>query len=73
MYFVFCKNQDDPKRAKEVCTVACIGCGICARKSDGGIEMVNFLGVINYDKLDESKIPFEKCSTNAIGKIIKKK
>ena len=68
--FVFCKNQDDPKRAKEVCQVACIGCGICARKSDGGIEMVNNLGVINYEKFDESKIPFEKCSTGAIGKII---
>ncbi|MBS3944067.1 MAG: RnfABCDGE type electron transport complex subunit B [Melioribacter sp.] len=67
--FVFCKNQDDPKRSKEVCSVACIGCGICARKSDGGIEMVNNLGIINYDKLDDSKIPFEKCSTGAIQKI----
>jgi RnfABCDGE-type electron transport complex B subunit len=67
--FVFCKNQDEPKRAKEVCSVACIGCGICARKSDGGVEMVNNLGVINYDKFDESKIPFDKCSTGAIGKL----
>ncbi|MBZ0177934.1 MAG: RnfABCDGE type electron transport complex subunit B [Melioribacteraceae bacterium] len=65
--FVFCKNLDDPKRAKEVCSVACIGCGICARKSDGGIEMVNNLAVINYDLLDESKIPFDKCRTHAIG------
>ena len=69
--FVFCKNHDDPKRAKEVCTVACIGCGICARKSDGGIEMVNNLGIIHYDKFDESKIPFEKCSTGAIARIKK--
>ncbi len=67
--FVFCKNHDDPKRSKEVCSVACIGCGICARKSDGGIEMVNNLGIINYDRLDSSKIPFEKCSTGAIRKI----
>ncbi len=65
--FVFCKNHDDPKTAKSVCNVACIGCGICARKSDGGIDMVNNLGVINYDKFDEAKIPFEKCSTGAIG------
>lgn len=64
--FLYCKNQDDPKRAKEVCSVSCIGCGICARKSDGGVEMINNLGVINYDKLDVSKIPFEKCSTGAI-------
>lgn len=65
--FVFCKNQDEPKRAKEVCSAACIGCGICARKSEGGIEMINNLAVINYDKIDESKIPFDKCSTGAIG------
>jgi len=31
--------------------------------------MVNFLGVINYDKLDPEKIPFEKCSTGAIKKL----
>lgn len=65
--FLFCKNQDDPKRSKEVCTVSCIGCGICARKSDGGVVMTGSLGKINYDLLDESKIPFEKCSTGAIG------
>lgn len=67
--FVFCKNQDDQKRSKEVCRVACLGCGICSRKSDGGVEMKNNLGVIVYDKFDESKIPFEKCSTGAIGKL----
>jgi Na+-translocating ferredoxin:NAD+ oxidoreductase RNF subunit RnfB len=64
--FVFCKNHDDPKRSKEVCKVACIGCGICARKSDGGIEMKDFLPIINYDKLDISKIPIDKCSTESI-------
>lgn len=69
--FVFCKNQDDPKRSKEICSVACIGCGICARKSDGGIEMINNLGVINYDKLITGIIPFEKCSTGAIADINK--
>ncbi len=67
--FVFCKNQDEPKRAKDICKVACIGCGICARKSDGGVEMDNYLAIIHYDKFDESKIPFDKCSTNAIKKI----
>lgn len=65
--FVFCKNHDDPKKSKDVCKVACLGCGICARKSDGGIEMVDNLGVIHYDKLDPEKIPFDKCRTGAIG------
>jgi len=63
--FVFCKNHDDPKRSKEVCKVACTGCGICARKSDGGIVMKDFLPVINYDNLDISKIPLDKCKTGA--------
>lgn len=64
--FVFCKNHDDPKKAKEVCSVSCMGCGICARKSDGGIEMNNFLAEINYESFDETKIPFDKCKTKAI-------
>ena len=65
--FVFCKNQDDPKTAKGVCTVSCWGCGICARKSEGSVEMDGNLGKINYNVLDESKIPFDKCKSGAIG------
>ena len=64
--FVFCKNEDDPKTAKEVCDVACTGCGICARKSDGGIVMENGLAVIQYDDFDPDIIPFDKCKTTAI-------
>ncbi|QQS36190.1 MAG: RnfABCDGE type electron transport complex subunit B [Ignavibacteriales bacterium] len=64
--FVFCKNEDDPKTAKKVCVVSCIGCGICARKSDGGVVMENNLAIIDYTKLDLSKVPIEKCSTKAI-------
>jgi Na+-translocating ferredoxin:NAD+ oxidoreductase subunit B len=64
--FVFCKNQDDPKTSKKVCSVSCIGCQICARKSDGGVVMQNNLAIVDYTKLDTGKIPFEKCSTKAI-------
>ena len=64
--FVFCRNHDDPKKSKEVCKVACIGCGICARKSDGSVVMKDFLAEIDYSKLDISKIPLDKCSTGAI-------
>ena len=65
--FVFCKNHDNPKQSKNVCSVACMGCSICARPSEGGIIMDNDLAVINYDKFDESKIPFDKCRTGALG------
>lgn len=68
-YFVFCKNHDDPRKAKDVCSVACVGCGICARKSEGGVEMDNFLGVIQYDKFSPDPIPFEKCKTGAISSL----
>jgi Na+-translocating ferredoxin:NAD+ oxidoreductase subunit B len=64
--FVFCKSHYDPKTAKEVCNVACIGCGICARKSDGGVVMQDGLAVINWDAFDPDKIPFDKCKTSAI-------
>jgi len=66
-FFVFCKNHDDPRIAKAVCDVACIGCGICARKSEGAITMVDSLPVIDYETLDPGIIPLEKCRTGAIG------
>ena len=49
--------------------MACIGCNICARPSEGGIVMDNDLAVINYDKIDESKIPFDKCRPGALQKL----
>jgi Na+-translocating ferredoxin:NAD+ oxidoreductase RNF subunit RnfB len=66
-FFVFCKSHDDPKTAKAVCDVSCTGCGICARKSEGAITMVESLAVIDHDAVDPSIIPLEKCKTGAIG------
>jgi Na+-translocating ferredoxin:NAD+ oxidoreductase RNF subunit RnfB len=67
--FIFCKNHDDPKTSRKVCAAACIGCQICARKSDGGVIMKDNLAIIDYTKIDISKIPFAKCSTKAIDTI----
>ncbi|MEN8192271.1 MAG: RnfABCDGE type electron transport complex subunit B [Bacteroidota bacterium] len=64
--FVFCKSNDDPKKASAVCSVSCRACAICAKNTDGGVVMNNFLAEINYKLFDESKIPFEKCRTEAI-------
>lgn len=66
-FFVFCKSHDDPKTSKAVCGVACTGCSICARNSDGAITMVDGLAVIDHDAIDPSIIPLEKCKTHAIG------
>lgn len=67
--FVFCRNHDDPKTSKKVCTVACLGCGICARVSEAGVHMDQHLAVIDYYKIDPDRIPFEKCSTKAIDRL----
>ena len=61
--------HDNPKQSKNVCAVACMGCGICARPSEGGIVMDNDLAIINYDQVDFSKVPMEKCRTGALGKL----
>lgn len=65
--FVFCRNHDGPKEANVLCDVSCIGCRICARKSEGAIVMINNLAVINYDNINPEIIPFDKCRTGAIG------
>jgi Na+-translocating ferredoxin:NAD+ oxidoreductase subunit B len=65
--FVFCKNTDDPRTAKSVCAAACLGCGICSRKSEGSIRLENGLAVIDYATLNEDIIPITQCRTKAIG------
>ncbi len=65
--FVFCRSKDDPKTSKQACGVACIGCGICARPSEGTIEIANGLAVISHDELKKELIPLAKCPTKAIG------
>lgn len=65
--FVFCRSHDDPKTARKVCAVACVGCGICAKKAGDGISMERHLAVIDYERLDPASVPFDKCRTGAIG------
>lgn len=70
--FVFCRNHDDPKTSKDVCNVACIGCGICARPSEGSIEVANGLAKIDHSKVKPELIPVGKCPTKAINYMYKK-
>lgn len=56
---VTCSNKDKGVLVKDVCTVGCIGCSACTKPSDGLIEMVNDLPVVNYDK-DSSGIDLHK-------------
>lgn len=68
--FVLCKNHDDPKTSTQVCKVACNGCGICARKLDGAVTIVDHLAVINYEALQQNdSFPVEICKSGALVKI----
>ncbi|MDO8835177.1 MAG: (Fe-S)-binding protein, partial [Vicinamibacterales bacterium] len=67
--FVFCRNHDDPKTAKKVCAVACLGCGICSKKSNGAVTLQEHLAVIDYERLDPALIPFDKCRPGAISRL----
>ena len=54
---VDCNSNDKGAVSRKLCTVACIGCGICVKNcSYGAIELQNNLAVVN------SKICVEKCS-----------
>jgi len=68
--FIFCKNHDDPKTSTQVCKVACTGCGTCARKSQGAIQVENYLGKIDYAIMDQvGRAPIELCRTGALKQI----
>jgi RnfABCDGE-type electron transport complex B subunit len=54
---VDCNSKDKGAVARKVCSVACIGCGICVKNcSHGAIEVKDNLAVV------DSKICVEKCS-----------
>ncbi len=66
--FVLCRNHDNPKESRKVCTRACIGCGICLRAvDDGKMVLENNLAIINYETYGtEPKLPTDKCSTECL-------
>lgn len=66
--FVLCKNQDDPKTARKLCTRACIGCQICVRAAgEDNMFMDGDLAVVNYDRYGiEPVLPTDKCPTKCL-------
>lgn len=66
--FVLCKNHDDPKYSRQVCTKACIGCQICVRAiEEGGMYMDDNLAMIQYEKYGTTpELPTDRCPTDCL-------
>lgn len=66
--FILCKNQDDAKYARSVCTKVCFSCNQCVKSAgDTNISLENNLAVIHYSNYGKDPfIPTEKCQTGSI-------
>lgn len=78
MYVVACANQDKTKDVKSVCTIGCIGCSLCEKKSGGWVKMDGNLAKLDYENYDtqtideQMKTAFEKCPAKGMIKKVGK-
>ncbi|MCR4438378.1 MAG: RnfABCDGE type electron transport complex subunit B [bacterium] len=66
--YIACRSQDRGKQVKEVCTVGCTGCTLCANPkttSSGSIRMNGFLPEIVNPTADDLEQAFAKCPTHS--------
>lgn len=64
--YLACSSRDKGKTVKNVCSVGCIGCGICVKVTEGdAIEMKDNLPSINYDASPNLILADYKCPTNS--------
>ncbi len=68
-YQVICNNKDKGKDVKSVCSVGCIGCGLCAKNCEyNAIILEDNLARIDYDKCQNCGKCYEKCPVKIINK-----
>jgi electron transport complex protein RnfB len=67
--YLACVSQDKGKSVKAVCSVGCIGCGLCAKPKvtpSGAITMDGNLPVVDYTKSDtDLLVAMAKCPTHS--------
>lgn len=64
---VACNSTDDLRAVKSYCSVGCIGCKICEKKSpEGGYKVENFLSRIDYKAAGDRKAGAEACPPKCI-------
>lgn len=70
-YAISCNNKDKAGQVKKICSIGCIGCGICARKfENSGCTVVNFLSEIDYTKdLSDLSLASSSCPSKCIVKL----
>jgi len=66
LIYLACSSHDKGKAVKDVCSVGCIGCGICVKVTgDENIEMKDNLPLITYDSSINLILAHYKCPTKS--------
>lgn len=69
-YIVACNNTDGGKNVRKYCTVGCIACRLCEKKSpDGGYVVENNLSRIDYSYTGDRSAGAEKCPPKCIVRV----
>lgn len=73
-FLVACSSKDKGAVTKKYCSVGCIGCKICEKKSpEGGFAVENFLAGINYTFKGDRKEAAASCPVNCIVPVLEEK
>ena len=66
-YLVACNSKDKGALVRKYCSVGCIGCKLCEKKSpDGGYVIEDFLASIDYEKKGDRSAGAEACPSKCI-------
>jgi Na+-translocating ferredoxin:NAD+ oxidoreductase subunit B len=69
-YIVACNSTDKGAAVRKYCTVGCIGCKMCEKKSpEGGFVVEQFLASINYNQDGERESAAEACPPKCIVRV----
>ena len=64
--YLACSSHEKGKAVKDVCSVGCIACGICAKvTTDGTVVMKDNLPTVNYDASPNLILAHYKCPTKS--------
>lgn len=69
-YIVACNSTDKGAAVRKYCSVGCIGCKLCEKKSpEGGFVVENFLATIDYEKNGDRTEAAKGCPPKCIVKV----